>query len=270
MPADYHMHTVLCKHAEGAIEAYVEAARQKSLPEICFTDHAPAPDDYDAGNRMTVDEFPAYRDAVAGVRDSTGATVLFGIEADYYEGPGCLEFLRPWLSAQPFDLVIGSVHCLRGWGVDDPDKRAIWDSVDVTKTWQEYFALIGELADTKLFDVVAHLDLPKKFGYRPRDKAVKEMVQPTLDRIAAAGMGIEINTSGLRRPVKEIYPSPLILELAHDREIPICFGSDSHRPQEVGFAFDQALRLAKEAGYADSLRFRGRRKQIVALPGSNP
>jgi histidinol-phosphatase (PHP family) len=266
MLADYHMHTVFCKHAEGDVADYVEAARQKGLPEICFTDHVPAPDGYDPINRMVLDEFPAYKAKVASVRGSKDPIVLYGIEADYYEGAECLSFLGKWLTEQGFDLVIGSVHYIQDWGFDNPTERATWDSVDVAQTWRGYFKLVAKLADTRLFDVVAHLDLPKKFGYRPPDKTVKEMVQPALDRIAAAGMGIELNTSGLRRPVKEIYPSPFILALARERGIPICFGSDSHTPRDVGAGFEQALKLAKEAGYKECLRFRSRQRKLVPLP----
>ncbi len=73
--------------------------------------------------------------------------------------------------------------------------------------------------------------------------------------------------SGLIRPCQEIYPSPLILNLARVRGIPISFGSDAHGPQDVGRYFDQALKLAKEAGYTHCLRMRGRKKELVPLPG---
>lgn len=264
MLADYHMHTIFCKHAEGDVAEYVDAAQRKSLPEICFTDHVPAPDGYDPRNRMILDVFPEYERKVSAVQSSASPEVLFGLEGDYYEGG--VEFLKTWLPKQKFDLVIGSIHYIRDWGFDNPAERKIWDSVDVTQTWRDYFALVGKLADTRLFDVVAHLDLPKKFGYRPSDKAVKEMAQPALDRIAAVGMGIELNTSGLRRPVKEIYPSPFLLDLAREREIPICFGSDAHSPRDVGYAFDQALKLARDVGYKECLRFRGRERKLVPLP----
>ena len=264
MLADYHTHTAFCKHAEGAVADYIDAARQKQLAEICFTDHVPAPDGYDPLNRMELGTFPDYVREVAAVQGSSGPEVLFGLEADYYEG--CLGFIGQWLPHQKLDLVIGSIHYIRDWGFDNPAERAVWDSVDVTQTWRDYFALVGKLADTRLFDVVAHLDLPKKFGYRPPDKAVKEMAQPALDRIAAAGMGIELNTSGLRRPVKEIYPSPFLLELVRERDIPICFGSDAHTPRDVGYAFDQALTLAQEVGYDKCLRFRARQRTLAPLP----
>jgi len=140
-----------------------------------------------------------------------------------------------------------------------------WETADVAGAWREYFKLVAKLADTGMYDVFGHLDLPKKFGFRPSEKQQKEMIQPALDRIAAAGMAIEINTSGLRRPVKEIYPSPLILQLAREREIPITFGSDSHMPSQVGLFFPEALKLAKDCGYTQCARFRNREKRLVGL-----
>ena len=263
MQPDYHLHTVLCKHAEGDVSEFVAAAREKGIPEICFTDHVPAPDGYDQENRMDLGRFPEYNELVSRVRGSENPNVLFGIEADYYEG--CEGFLRKWLPKQQFDLVLGSIHYIGDWGFDNPLNRTVWDSVDVTATWREYFKLVCKLADTRIFNILAHPDLSKRFGHRPKDKDVKEMVQPALDRIALAGMGIEINTSGLRRPVKEIYPAPLILELARERNIPITFGSDSHRPAEVGYGFPEALALARSCGYTQSLRFHQRERRLVNL-----
>jgi len=255
------MHTALCKHATGEINEYVEAARKNGIPEICFTDHAPAPDGYDARHRMEMASFPSYRDAIKKLREnSRNPLVTFGIEADYYNG--CEDFLRPWLAEQDFDLVIGSIHYIRYWGFDNPDERTVWDSVDVPETWREYFGLLAKLAETRLYDVVGHLDIPKKFGHRPDSALLKDMAAPALDAFSRAGMAIELNTSGLRKTVNEIYPSLAILKMANERGIPICFGSDAHRPEEVGYAFDKALKLARDAGYTRYVRF-NRRKQIL-------
>lgn len=261
---DYHLHTILCKHAEGNIADYRTAARTQGIPEICFSDHGPNPDGYDPYHRMEMRQFERYWDMVSVLQDGGSPTLLLGIEADYYEG--CEVFLREWLPAQGFDFVLGSVHFIEDWGFDNPVQRHVWDSVDVTATWRKYFELVGRLADSGLFDAVGHLDLPKKFGFIPSENDLKEMAKPVLDRIAMAGMGMELNTSGLRRPVGEIYPSPLIVSMARERDIPICFGSDAHRPGEVGAGFDLALNLAKEAGYTRYFRIRGRRKELVALP----
>jgi histidinol-phosphatase (PHP family) len=261
---DYHLHTSLCKHAEGYIADYKTVARKQNIPEICFSDHCPNPDGYDPAHRMEMNKFETYRDMVSRLQDGEPPTVLFGIEADYYEG--CEVFLREWLAAQQFDFVLGSVHYIEGWGFDNPAQRHVWDSVDVNETWRKYFELVGRLAESRLFDAVGHLDLPKKFGFRPLDKDLKEMAGPALDRIAGADMGMELNTSGLRRPVGEIYPSPLIVSMAREREIPICFGSDAHAPDEIGAGFDLALNLARDAGYTQYFRIRGRTKELAALP----
>ncbi len=267
MLPDYHIHTHLCHHAEGEPSEYRMEARRQGIQEICFADHAPNPDEYDTQHRMELQEFKKYSDMIAALPDDKAPKVLFGIEADYYEG--CERFLRQWLPAQGFDLVIGSVHYIKDWGFDNPEQRNVWDSIDVTATWREYFALIGKLVDSGLFDVVGHLDLPKKFGHRIPDNPMKEMVKPVLDRIARANMGIEINTSGLRRPVHEIYPSALILSMARERDIPICFGSDAHSPEEVGFAFGHALKTANDIGYTHYFRIRQREKYAVPLPDAS-
>ena len=47
MPADYHMHTPLCRHATGTVEEYVARARELGLPEIGFSDHSPMPSYFD-------------------------------------------------------------------------------------------------------------------------------------------------------------------------------------------------------------------------------
>lgn len=264
MLPDYHIHTPFCKHAEGELEEFLETARQKNLPEICFTDHAPNPDNYDPEHRMSVDEFKLYEGKVLSLSSSNGPAILFGVEADYYNG--CERFLRKWLLRRKLDLVIGSIHYLNNWGFDNPDEREVWDNVDVGGTWREYFELIGQLAETHLFDVIGHFDLPKKFGYMPSEHVIRKIVQPVLEKIARAQMAIEINTSGLRKPVRETYPSRMLLGLARDYGIPICFGSDAHKPEEVGYEFAAALKLAQNAGYSEAVRFSARHKKSYVLP----
>lgn len=263
---DYHIHTVLCKHAVGEAAAYEAAANRLRIPEICFTDHVPSMGGYDPEHRMALEAFSRYKEMVAAIQGCDGhPEVLFGIEADYYEG--CEDVLTKWLSVHEFDFVLGSVHFINEWGFDNPDERHVWDSVDVAATWRDYFEAVSKLAATGLFDAVGHLDLPKKFGYRPSESALKEMVRPALDGIAEARMGIEINTAGLRKPVKEIYPSLEVLAMARKLAIPICFGSDAHSPAEIGAGFDLAVRLAKKAGYTDYFRIRKRKKRLVPLEG---
>lgn len=264
MLPDYHIHTPLCLHAEGEPSEFKDAAARKGMAEIAFTDHLPNPDGHDPHARMTMADWPAYLEMVRAQQTPEPPGVLCGAEADYYEG--CERSLRQRLAGEKLDLVLGSVHYIGAWCFDAPGERQVWDTVDVAGAWRSYFELLGRLADTRLADVIGHLDLPKKFGYRPPDTVVKELAQPALDRIAAAGMAIEINSAGLRKPVAEIYPSAFLLALARERDIPICFGSDAHRPDEVGYCFDKSLELARAAGYRQAVRFSARRKIAYPLP----
>ena len=261
---DYHMHTALCKHADGDVAGYRLAAKSLGIPEICFVDHAPNPDGWDPNHRMSINDFSAYREMVSDQMDGKLPHVLFGVEADYYTN--CEKFHAKWLEDQDFDFVLGSVHFIDDWGFDNPAVKQVWNSVDVTDTWRAYFKLVLKLVNTGLFDALSHLDIPKKFGHRPSDKDLKEMVQPVLDRVAEVGMGMELNTSGLRKSVGEIYPSALIVSLARERDIPICFGSDAHSPGDVGKDFSRALQLARDAGYTHYFRTRKRKKTLFPLP----
>ncbi|MBP7828726.1 MAG: histidinol-phosphatase HisJ family protein [Kiritimatiellae bacterium] len=263
LPADYHSHTRLCKHAAGDPIDYARAARPRGLPELAATDHGPTPFNYDPRHRMEMDQFPEYlRGVEAAQRDQPGL-VLLGIEADYFEG--CESFMAGWLAAQPFDVVLGSIHYLSPPAMDATEFKPLWDFGGMRGTWKRYFELVGKLADSGLYDVVGHLDMLKRNGGRLPDRDLRECALPALDRIAAAGMAIEINTSGLRHAVKEMYPSPLLLSWARERGIPIVFGSDAHQPDQVGAEFKRAVQLARECGYTRALRFRRRARSAVPL-----
>lgn len=267
LPADYHSHTRLCQHASGEPLDYARSARPRGLPELAATDHGPTPLNYDPQHRMEMDQFPEYLQGVEAAQREMPGYVLLGIEADYFEG--CESFMKEWLAAQPFDIVLGSIHYLSPPARDRSEFKPLWDFGGIRGTWNRYFELVGKLADSGLYDVVGHLDMLKRNGSRLPDSDLRDCALPALDRIAAAGMAIEINTSGLRHAVKEMYPSPLLLSWARERDIPIVFGSDAHQPDQVGFEFERAVRLARECGYSQAARFRNRVRNPVPL-GETP
>jgi histidinol-phosphatase (PHP family) len=257
LPSDTHIHTALCHHAEGRPLEYARAAFSRGVRDISITDHAPAPDGYDASSRMEPDLLPAYLDSVAEAAQAYPGRVKLGIEADYY--PGSEAYLPDFLEKTPFDLVLGSVHFIGDWGFDNPATLPRWETANIESVWDDYLALVRRMVELRWFDALSHFDLPKKFGHRLPEPALREKVSPVLDLIAASGMAMELNTGGLRKPVREIYPSLPILKLARDRGIPILFGSDAHAPDETGSGFDLAVSLAKEAGYTSYVRFQQRK-----------
>lgn len=263
LPPDYHMHTPLCKHAEGDPLEYARAAAAAGVPQIAITDHGPTDDGFGIDHRMELAQFGDYLDMVGRAKRDSPVPILLGIEADYYRG--CVRFLAPFLERHPFDIVLGSVHFLNYWG-HPTEPRGLADGFDPLETWRLYFQRIGELADTRLYDVVAHLDLPKRFLPTPPIEKLKQFALPALDRIAAAGMAIEINTSGARHLAGEMYPSLALLSWARERGIGLTFGSDAHLPIRVGEGFLAAVSLARTAGFTTSRIYERRRFREIPLP----
>ncbi len=255
--ADYHMHTPLCGHAEGEPEEYAFQALKVGLQEIGFSDHAPMVHKPMPGVAMDFDELPLYHKLI---ERTAGAfqdklRIKIGLEADFI--PGCEDKTRAMIEAYPYDYIIGSVHFIGEWGFDHPDERDKWSARDVNQVYREYYRLLRESAMTGLFDIIAHSDLVKKFGHRASEDMTGE-VQETARVFREAGVAVEINTSGLRKPVAEMYPTLENLKIFAGEGIPLTFGSDSHRPEEVGRDFDKALVLAREAGYKEYVLFKSR------------
>ncbi len=261
LPPDHHVHTSFCGHAAGSPCDYAEAGFAQGIPSLVITDHIPAPDGYDPQTRMPPATFPQYEAAVRHAQALWPGRILFGIEADYY--PGCESWLEPFLRSHPFDFVLGSIHFLGDWAFDNPTQRAGWQRRPLKTIWSEYFQLVRRMAETGWFDAAAHFDLPKKFGHRLPDSVLLELAEPALQAIRSHNMVLEINTSGLRKPIKEIYPAPALLRRACTLQIPILFGSDAHQPTEVGDQFIDAMRIARASGYERYAIFETKRRYRV-------
>jgi histidinol-phosphatase (PHP family) len=151
------------------------------------------------------------------------------------------------------------------WSVDHPGQLQEWAAREVFDVWAEYFRRLTLLAESKLCDIIGHADLPKKFGHRP-DRDCTPLFTAMLDAARRSNCAIELNTAGLRKDCREIYPSSEILRLAHARGVPITFGSDAHAPEEVGLNFSEAVALARQMGYTTTCRFVRRQRQFVPLP----
>jgi histidinol-phosphatase (PHP family) len=254
---DYHMHTPLCGHAIGEPARYVNHAIEVGLQEIGFSDHAPFVVRDLPGITMTMDELPQYYRMIEAVQAQykNDISVRMGIEADFI--PGYEEKTKKILDDYPYDYVIGSVHFIKEWGFDDPAERVKWDEQDVNQVYRDYYDLLRQSAQTGLFNIMAHVDLVKKFGHQPTE-SLNDEIEKTAKVFKECGVVIEINSSGLRKQAKEMYPALNALKIYAANGVPLTFGSDAHQPDHVGCDFDKALQLAKDAGYLEYAMFENR------------
>ncbi|HWD19733.1 MAG TPA: histidinol-phosphatase HisJ family protein [Verrucomicrobiae bacterium] len=261
-PPDYHMHTPLCRHAVGEPSEYAARAVGAGLTEIGFSDHSPMrQDDFDNW-RMRLDQLDEYVEKVRRAqKDFPDLQIKLALEADYI--PGYEDWVRDLAERHPWDYFIGSVHYVsESWAIDDPTHLSKWKERDPYEVWSVYFDRLAMAASSGLFEIIGHADLPKKFNVRPTQDCAPLYIK-FLDAARRAGVAIELNTAGLRKDCKEIYPCRALLELAHARQVPITFGSDAHAPGEVAHAFAEAVALAHEVGYKETCRFTQRRRSVV-------
>ena len=264
LPADYHMHTPLCRHAVGEPVEYAAHAVALGLTEIGFTDHSPMRrDDFDNW-RMRADQLEEYVEKVRRAqREFPQLIIRLGLEVDYL--PGHEEWIRELAARHAWDYFIGSVHYVSdSWEVDNPEKLSQWKERDTFDVWSIYFERLTMAAESKLFEIIGHADLPKKFGFIPQ-RDCTPLFEKFLTAAQAADVAIELNTAGLRKDCKEIYPSPKILQLAQNLGVPITFGSDAHAPGEVGMDLTKAVELARSAGYTRRCRFGQRQREFVTF-----
>jgi histidinol-phosphatase (PHP family) len=265
---DYHVHTARCGHASGEMAAYVERAVQAGLPEMGFSDHIfmywLPPGERDPELAMAEDQFEGYVEEVFRLRhEHPQIAIRLSVEADFiadHEGS-----LASVLGRYPWDYVLGSVHFVDGWGIDDARYVDGYGHWNIDELYERYFDLICRAADSGHFDTIAHLDLVKKFGHRmagdPRD-----LYERVARRLAAAGVAVEVNTAGLRKPVGELYPHLDLLRTCNRAGVPATLGSDAHHPDEVAADYPLAIAHLKAAGYERVLTYENRRRDWKPLP----
>lgn len=259
MIADLHNHTLLCNHAEGEMHEYIEKAIANNTKYFGFSDHAPM--DFDPKYRMSFEEMSKYERSVLEAKEKykDKIEILLGYEVDYLKGHMDARVLNPHA-----DYLIGSVHFIDEWGFDNPEFIGRYEHEDIDVIWQKYFDAIEEMAKSRLFDIVGHLDLIKVFKYMPK-KDINLIAKNALMAIKESDMVLELNMSGCRKPIAEAYPSFSLLKGAHDLGIPITFGSDAHTPEQVGLFSNEIVTMAKNAGYTQCAIFRNRKREFVSF-----
>ena len=287
--SDYHLHLHPHRshHSDpipdgfppDLIERYWQTAQAKGISELGFTEHLyrfiesekalGAFWESDRGKgpaHSALSDFTAqmvkldqvlwmeqYVEAVLSARQR-GLPVLLGLEVDFI--PGTEEAVMELLAPYPWDFLLGAVHWVGGWAIDTAECAGEFDRRGVERAWSEYFRLVEEMIESGRVDVVAHVDLCKKYGHRPA-REPRELYGRVVSAASEQGMAVEVSSQGLRNPAREVYPSPTFLEMFQRAGVPITLASDGHRPSEVGWGRDDVLKAARSAGYRTYRRLGG-------------
>lgn len=270
-------------YPEGHIEAYVETAAARGVTELGFTEHlyrcveaAPAlgrfwespgtPHDVAALSEAMVEadltlSLDKYVETVVAAKDA-GLPVRLGLEVDFF--PETIETVAEMLEPYPWDYLIGSVHWIGGWAIDASHSVFEFERRGIEVAWDQYFELEAMLAASGVVDVLAHVDVIKKYGLRP-DTDPRDWYGTVVEAAVGSGTAVEVSSQGLRNPASEVYPAPELLRMFHSAGVPITLASDGHRSREAAWGHDEIVEAARAAGYDSRLSFDTRKSTSVPL-----
>lgn len=269
---DGHTHTAFCRHgASEELDAYLTRAVQLGFTRYTVTEHPPLPPHWleaeDVMQTLAMDahELPLYLQAVAQARTAWSGRieVRTGLELDYL--PGQEAFTHSLIDACEDKLMeaLISVHFLPGRGgmrcvdltAEDFVEGLVQHYGGVDAVVSTYFdhveAAVRFAGQLGLSTRVGHLTLIEKFRLDVPsfdDELIRERLERLLPLLADTGVGIDVNVAGLRRPsCQRAYVPRAIVQRAVELGIAVVYGSDAHRPEDVGANYDWFIEAGGKA-----------------------
>jgi histidinol-phosphatase (PHP family) len=252
LPLDAHLHTDLSPDSNVPIDDYARQALELGIAELAITDHV----DFEPG--APAYGYASFEQRERQVREAAerwgakGLIIRFGVELTYERA--WEDDIRGHLRRHAYDFTIGSVHAYAG-SPYGPSRVAAWvHGRSLAEIVAPSFDEVEAAARSGLFDAIGHIDVIKRYLHplvTPADLAgAPELYEPILQALVETGTALEVNTSGLRHPCEETYPSPAIVarfrELGGER---VTIGSDAHRSNHFAWALADGYAAATAAGF---------------------
>lgn len=259
---DYHHHTNHSFDSNASMEEVCRTAIEREVKEICFTEHFSLNPLAPTYGHM---DFEKYFNEIQHCRKKFHNQLIIraGIEIcephllknAYYEALNPLEL----------DFILGSVH-----NINHEKLRKYLEHKDASTAYRGYFTELYKMVCVADIDVIAHIDLLKRYAITTCGmydfSQFKDILEAILKKAIERNIGIEINTSGLRGNLKQPLPSTDIIQFYKDLggEI-LTIGSDSHSSDSVGSHMSEAITIAKECGFRYIFKYKNRNPVAITL-----
>lgn len=271
MLADYHLHCLpYSPDAKTSMAELFRGASEHGMTHICLTNHIEdcvwEPDleclpPFRAWDEL-FEEFEREKAVFQGKMDIRLGAELSAPHYKPEEGRALYE--HPGL-----DFVIGSIHNLRHtkdfyfyeFPKDFENLRP-----DVEKYLDEYI----ELAGAGMCDVLGHIGYMQRYMARQGTGFNIMMFEDRLRELFKVcvhhGVGIEVNTSGLRDKLQNFIPQPEVLKLYREKggEL-ITAGSDAHSAAGAGEGIREAYELMKAVGFKYVCLYKEHKPEFIRL-----
>ena len=259
MWSNFHTHSTYCD-GKASLKDIVEAARGR-VRWLGFSSHAPVT--FNCSWTMKMDAVDPYILEINSLKKLNPELEIYtGLEIDYVPGVS-----GPWyFQFEPLDYTIGSVHFADAlpdgtrWEVDGPHAKfldgleKIFDN-KIQDAVTRYYELTRQMLKYEPPTILGHMDKIKiqNTGHPLFDESetwYREEVKKTIDSIQRSGTIVEVNTRGLyQKKSYTPYPSPWILEILCQKNIPVTLNSDAHHPDDLITQFPETAALLKKIGF---------------------
>lgn len=268
--SDYHLHSAYSGDSETSMEEMILQGIARGLNTMCFTEHMDYdyPDSPDGPGSIFLLNTDSYLYELARLKEKyqDKIRILFGVELGLQ--PHLMRQNAVYAKSYEFDFIIGSSHICNG---KDPYYPSFFEGRSDEEAYREYFmSILENIKKFSNFDVYGHLDYVVRYGAnKDRDysyEKYKDILDAILELLLEKGKGIEINTGGIQKGMKDFHPCMGILKRYHELggEI-ITVGSDSHDAAHVAASFDRATEVLKECGFRYYTVFEKRTAEYVKL-----
>ena len=252
--ADFHLHSSFSGDSDTPMEEMILRGIDLGLTEMCFTEHNdfdyPVDDSHPAGFWEVNPDTYLYDLLKLREKYADKITLLFGVELGLQ--PHLSKRNAAFAKAHDYDFIIGSSHLCNG---RDPYYASFYEGRTQEDAYREYFeSILENLKAFSNFDVYGHLDYVVRYGPQKDEGYSYELYREIFDKILTKLIdmekGIEVNTGGLAKGMRDVHPCSGILKRYRELggEI-VTVGSDAHVPEQIAYAFDRAGEILKDCGF---------------------
>lgn len=268
--SDYHVHSSFSGDSNTPMEKMVQAAIQIGLKRLCFTEHMDLHFPYlltDEPDCFVVNtDSYLYELLMLKEKYRTQIDLHFGIELGLQ--PSALRENLIYSRSYDFDFIIASSHLCNG---RDPYYPDFYEGRTEEEAYREYFtSILDNIKTFQNFDVYGHLDYVVRYGPN-KDKnysyeTYRDIFDAILMHLIENEKGIELNTAGLSKGLKDMHPCTAVLKRYRELggEI-ITIGSDAHSPEQIAAHFDKASEVLQACGFQYYCVFANRVAEFLKL-----
>ena len=272
---DYHTHSQYSGDIPAGKGSTVRelclSALEKGVSEIAVTDHYDIDGIYD-GFFPDLDHDSVMRDIFAAKEEFSGRLkVLYGVELG--QATHMPRESRELLDSRPYDVVLGSVHAVRGIvDFSETDIKSL-SPAERESLWERYLAELADTVEWGGFDILTHITYPKRYylhngieDFPDISGRGREYFEPVLRAVINKGVTLECNTSGLRQIMGECLPNRDLLSFYYDlggRDVSV--GSDAHHARDVAAGIKESCLMLRDIGFTHITVFENRKKSFIKI-----